>query len=136
MTNAQKWVVAVFVFFIALLVLGRVTKNTSESYTDNSYAESNENETKIDGMELITKIGCTSCHGKDLKGSSIAPSLVSVKKYWSRDKLINYLRNPSTYNSDKRFEKYKEMYRTLMPSYNNIDVKQLGIIADYLLQLK
>lgn len=135
MTNAQKWVALVFVFFIALLALGRLT-NSSENSMSNSNIGEQQNEENLDGMALITKIGCVSCHGSDLNGSPMAPSLLSVKEYWTRDNLINYLRNPSSYNGDKRFENYKQMYNRVMPSYNNIDVKQLGTIADYLLQLK
>lgn len=136
MTNAQKWVLAVFIVFILLLVIGRYSK-TSETEAMLGYdSMGNQNTEQLDGMGLITKIGCTSCHGKDLKGTAMAPSLYEVKNYWTRDKLINYLRNPSSYSGDARFDAYREKYRALMPSYNNIDVKQLGIIADYLLQLK
>jgi len=136
MTNAQKWVLIVFFVFIALLVIGRVSKN-SKSDSMLGYESMNSQETEqLDGMSLITKIGCTSCHGNDLKGSTMAPSLYEAKNYWSRDKLINYLRNPSSYSGDARFDAYREKYRALMPSYNNIDVKQLGIISDYILNLK
>jgi len=136
MTNAQKWVLIIFVIFIGLLAVGRLTKNSGEDVTENSYMGNGQQQEELDGMALIQKAGCTSCHGSDLKGTSLAPSLFAAKEYWSRDKLINYLRNPSSYSGDSRFEKYKEIYRTIMPAFNNIDVKQLGIIADYLLQLE
>jgi len=136
MTNAQKWILVVFVIFIGLLAIGRLTKNSGEDTAENSYMKSNQQQEDLDGMALIQKVGCTSCHGGDLKGSSLAPSLYAAKEYWNRDKLINYLRNPSSYSGDARFDKYRETYRTIMPSFNNIEVKQLGVIADYILQLK
>jgi hypothetical protein len=35
----------------------------------------------------------------------------------------------------ERFQAFKEKYRTIMPSFNNKDVKDLGKIADYILGL-
>ena len=62
---------------------------------------------------------------------------VDIKKYWSRDQLINYLRNPNSFMSSERFQDYKAKYsNVIMPSYTNIDVKDLGKIAEYLLELK
>jgi hypothetical protein len=38
--------------------------------------------------------------------------------------------------SKDRFKDYKAKYpNVIMPSYNNVDVKDLGKIAEYLLQL-
>jgi mono/diheme cytochrome c family protein len=90
----------------------------------------------ITGADLIVRVGCINCHGNDLAGTSRGPSLISITKYWSRDKLINYLRNPNAFMNSERFQEYKEKYpNVIMPSYNNIDVKDLGKIAEYLLQL-
>lgn len=136
MTNAQKWVLAAFIVFIALLVIGRYSQSIEADSVLGYDSQSNESVEQMDGMELITKTGCTSCHGGDLKGTAMAPSLFEAKNYWTRDKLINYLRNPSSYSGDARFDAYRQKYRALMPSYNNIDVKQLGVIADYLLHLE
>jgi len=62
--------------------------------------------------------------------------LVSVKDNWHRNDLINYMRNPSSYGNNERIAKYKEEYRSVMPAYDNIDVKELGKIADYIFNLK
>lgn len=137
MTNAQKWVTAFLVLFILLFALSKLTEKDEVIFEESGYENQTETQTQSaepDGLALITRSGCASCHGSDLKGTQVGPSLLSVKKYWSRDGLINYLRNPSSYNGDDRFEEYKSIYKNvIMPSYSNIEVKDLGRIADYLL---
>jgi hypothetical protein len=137
MTNAQKWVAAFLGLFIILFLLGRITKKEEQTMppmmgkmTQQSGATSSD----TDGLTLIKQTGCISCHGADLKGTSLAPVLANIKLHWTRDALINYLRNPSSYSSDARFDEYRAKYKNvMMPSYSNIDVKELGKIADHLL---
>ena len=140
MTNAQKWVAAFLVLFLLLFALSRIVKKDDVIHGDiQNFDESSfqgESSQEEDGLTLITKAGCSACHGGDLKGSVKAPSLISVKEYWSRDNLINYLRNPADYSGDKRFEQYKAKYNSIMPSYSRYDVQSLGKMADYLLNLE
>ena len=137
MTNAQKWVSVFLGLFILLFILGRITKEDEVMYENNdNYGESTQEPENVDGLTLINKIGCVSCHGVDLKGTKLAPGLFAVKSHFSRQQLIGYLRNPSSYDGDERFEEYKKNYKSLMPSYGNIDVEKLGVIADYLLNLE
>lgn len=137
MTNAQKWVAAFLGLFLILFLLSRVTKNeTAESHPmGNMPAMGNETSTEeADAPALLSRLGCTSCHGENLEGTKLAPQLVQISKYWSRDALLNYLRNPSSYNGDARFDAYRQQYKNIvMPSFGNIDVKELGKIADYLM---
>jgi hypothetical protein len=63
-----------------------------------------------------------------------APSLIDIKGNWSKDKLINYLRNPESFMNGDRFQVYRQKYPgAIMPSFNNISVQELGKIAEYLL---
>ena len=135
MTNAQKWVAGFLLLFLILFFLNQLTKNSSggnnAGYTSPSAA------VEKSGRELFVSIGCSDCHGTDLRGTKKAPSLYSAKDYWSRDNLINYLRNPLSYNGDERFENYKKQYpEKIMPSFSQVNVKDLGKIADYILSLK
>ncbi len=137
MTNAQKWVSLFLGLFILLFILGRATKEDEVMSEIDYYGEENTSQpAKLDGLSLMNNIGCVSCHGADLKGTGLAPGLYTVKSHFSRQQLIGYLRSPSSYDGDDRFEAYKAKYKTLMPSYNNIDVEKLGTIADYLLGLE
>ncbi len=138
MTNAQKWLAAFLVIFVVLFLLGRSTKKEEEPANSQMpqgiVQESQQTNENTDGKTLVGQLGCISCHGENLEGTQLAPSLALVKSHWTRDNLINYLRNPSSYKSDKRFEEYRTKYpNVIMPSFNNIDVKKLGKIADYLL---
>lgn len=136
MTNAQKWIAAVLGLFLILLVLGRLTqeKSDNQQMSQMMMNQVEQSSQELDGLSLIKQVGCLNCHGAQLEGTKMAPALQNLNEFWTRDNLINYLRNPSSYSSDKRFNDYKEKYRNIvMPSYNNIDVKNLGKIADYLL---
>ena len=136
MTNAQKWVAAFLGLFLVLFILGRVTKK-EEPVPETKYNSGNQNTEQsgdVDGLTLIQQNGCITCHGQSLDGTKMAPALVNIKEHWSRDALINYLRNPSAYSGDKRFDEYREKYKNIMmPSYGNLDVKDLGKMAEYLL---
>ncbi len=136
MTNAQKWILAFLSIFVILSIITWVTYDDEPNIPENySQTEAMGNNTSNEGLALANKIGCTNCHGAELRGSGMAPSLVAVKDYWKRDELINYLRNPSSYGNNERIAKYKEEYRSVMPAYDNIDVKELGKITDYIINL-
>ncbi len=136
MTNAQKWISAFLGLFLILFILGRMTKE-EEQLPKMKYDSGNQGSEQagdVDGLTLIKQNGCITCHGQALDGTNMAPALVNIKEHWSRDALINYLRNPSAYDGDKRFEEYRQKYKNIMmPSYGNLDVKDLGKMAEYLL---
>jgi len=135
MTNAQKWIAAFLGLFLVLFILGKITEKDDVPYHHDNYPEQTQTTvTEVDGFTLIKQTGCTACHGSNLEGTNMAPALLGLEKYWTRDGLINYLRNPSSYSGDARFKDYKLKYKNIiMPAYNNIDVKDLGKMADYLL---
>ena len=146
MTKSLIWVGAFVGVFVILLLLGRVThetyvmKNapqmTTMPQTNSSSGSGNSSSGDLTGEQLVSKLGCTNCHGNGMTGTNMAPSLHAVASNWSRESLINYLRNPSSYMSDARFKAYKAKYpNTMMPPFNNIDVKDLGKVADYILSL-
>ena len=138
MTNAQKWIAAFLGVFLFLFILSKLTKKEDNYFEDTEHYQSN-NQTSVEdvsGLTLINRAGCAKCHGQDLKGTKLGPGLVSAKEFWKRNDLINYLRNPQSYSDDERIEEYKKQYKSIMPAYNNIDVKDLGKIADYILSLE
>lgn len=136
MTNAQKWIAAFLGLFLILFALGRITKKDDgmEAMSMQMMQQAQQATQQQDGLGLMKQAGCITCHGSNLQGTKMAPALAGLKEFWTRDKLINYLRNPSSYGTDDRFVDYKAKYKNVvMPSYSNIDVKELGKIADYLL---
>ena len=143
MTNAQKWVTVVLAAFIFLFILSDILKEDTiirhDDFQNYGTGEFNEERSQdAPGLALIKQNGCLACHGQDLRGNpNLGPSLYNAKKHWNRDKLINYLRSPLDYSRDPRFAEYKNQFRNIMmPSYENLDVKDLGTISDYLLGLQ
>jgi len=138
MTKPQIWIAAFLFLFIVLFMIGRLTKEeeTMKDFSgmNNSPMDQQSNE-EITGENLIVSFGCVNCHGGNLAGSNMAPSLKDLKQFWSsREDLINYLRNPNSFMDSERFLGYRARYPDkLMPAYSNKDVKDLGKIADYLL---
>ena len=138
MTKPQIWIATFLTLFILLFLLSRLTKQNDTSQNGPEVnPQTNMSSENLSPKELITKIGCVSCHGNDLQGTKMGPSLHNISEYWSRDKLINYLRSPSSFSDTDRLKKLMEQYPgMIMPPFNNIDVKDLGKVADYLLELK
>jgi cytochrome c553 len=137
MTKPQIWVAAFLVLFILLFLLQRATnepgKNTTGPMSNPVSQDMTANE-NMSPVELINKLGCRNCHGQDLAGTKMAPSLLGLQKYWSKDQLTNYLRNPSSFMDSDRFKEYRQQYPNMvMPSFNNINVQELGKISEYLL---
>lgn len=138
MTKPQIWVAAFLFLFIALFLLGRITQK-EEPMKDfsgmNNQNMSEQNTAELTGEKLVQSFGCINCHGAELTGTNMGPSLKGINRYWGdRDNLINYLRNPNSFMDKDRFKEYKQKYPNgIMPSYGNKDVKDLGKIADYLL---
>jgi mono/diheme cytochrome c family protein len=138
MTKPQVWVAAFLFLFIVLFMIGRMTKEEETmkdfSGSNNSPMTGQETNAELTGDKLFQSFGCIRCHGTNLEGTNQGPALVGLKEYWSRDNLLNYLRNPNSYMDSDRFKTYREKYPTgIMPSFGNKDVKDLGKIADYLL---
>jgi hypothetical protein len=139
MTKSQIWVSAFLVLFLALFLLSRVTEEDNaheNTLPGNPMPQSNIASEELSASDLITRLGCRGCHGSELTGTRMGPKLTGMQEFWSRDELINYLRNPNSFMDRDRFKKYKEDYPgILMPSFGNVEPKDLGKISDYLLNL-
>lgn len=140
MTKPQTWVTAFLFLFIVLLVLGRLTKEekVERDFSDVINNQVNEQTgSELTAEQLIKNFGCVNCHGEDLSGTNMGPSLKNLSQHWGKESLLNYLRNPNDFMDQPRFKDYRKKYPSqLMPSYGNKDIKDLGKIAEYLLQQK
>lgn len=137
MTKTLVWILVFIAAFAGLFFLQHLTRDTGASTTGPGYMEEGSaaaDTTSLSGQELMNNFGCLNCHGNDLNGTPMAPPLVGMSKYYDRESLIAYLRNPEKNKTGARFDEYKTKYASgVMPSYGNKDVKDLGKIADYLL---
>jgi hypothetical protein len=138
MTKSQIWVASFLVLFLALFLLSRITRTDEEPRqlpAGNPTPQTDMSAEEISAADIITRQGCRGCHGNELEGTRMGPPLINLTQFWSRDELINYLRNPNSFMDKDRFRKYQQEYPgVIMPSYTNVDVKDLGRIADYLLR--
>ncbi|HEX2866458.1 MAG TPA: cytochrome c [Ignavibacteriales bacterium] len=142
MTKTQIWVAAFLGLFLILFGISRFSNNNSEPNSSAGLDNQMESvspgaaDKELSAVTLLKNNGCTSCHGSDLKGTNLAPPLQNVREHWSRDELISYLRNPSSFMDSERFSKFRQRYPSvMMPSFNNLDIKDLGKISDYLMKL-
>ncbi|GBD86723.1 cytochrome c [bacterium BMS3Abin03] len=138
MTKPQIWVAIFLLLFIVLFILGRITKEEEVlkkiPNTDVPVDSEQGSTDYLSGEELFGVFECVGCHGTDLKGTAKGPALSNLAQFWSKQKLISYLRNPDSFMGSERFKKYREKYPAqIMPGFDNKDVKDLGKIADYLL---
>jgi cytochrome c553 len=136
MTKPQIWVAVFLALFILLFIIGRITKEEEIFKPISTENPGNQSSTKdLTAEELITNFGCASCHGEDLNGTKQGPALKNINEKFARGELIAYLRNPNSFMGSERFKKYREQFPgVVMPNFGNKDVKDLGKIADYLLE--
>ncbi|MFC2103448.1 c-type cytochrome [Bacteroidota bacterium] len=138
MTKPQIWVAAFLTLFILLFIIGRLTKE-EETFTpplkqNFSGETSNAN---LTAEQLMTNFGCSRCHGVDYSGTTQGPALVDIGEKFSREDLIAYFRNPQSFFNIDRFKEYRQKYpNSMMPDFGNKDVKELGKIADFLINRK
>jgi mono/diheme cytochrome c family protein len=85
--------------------------------------------------DLYASHGCATCHGANLEGTVKGPELTGLTKYWSKEELVTYLRNTAAFMDNKRMIKFQNQYKQyIMPSYDTLNVKDVRILADYLLK--
>jgi cytochrome c553 len=138
MTKPQIWLASFLFLFILLFVLQKMTRGPRDDNkplnNPSSQGEMSNQSQNMAPKDLVARLGCTGCHGSELEGTKMAPALANLKEYWSKEKLINYLRNPSSFMDSDRFKAYRDKYPgTIMPSFDNINVQDLGKIAEFLL---
>ncbi|PIQ08317.1 MAG: hypothetical protein COW71_12445 [Ignavibacteriales bacterium CG18_big_fil_WC_8_21_14_2_50_31_20] len=138
MTNAQKWVTVFLILFVLLLALSKLTNKDEKSSAANYSEENvNPNETvQINAEKLISQNKCLTCHGRDLGGSGMGPSLTNLSDNWEKDALINYLKDPSSFLNIARMAVLREKYGSDMPAVKNLSNDEISAIAEFLLKLK
>jgi mono/diheme cytochrome c family protein len=142
MTNAQKWVTAVLVIFILLLVLSKMTKREdSETEYEDTYApEKVETDAKpssgIYVGDLLANNRCFTCHGNDLNGTGMGPSLANVGDNWNKADLVSYFKNPKAFFNNPRMAKLKGNFKTDMPAQEKMTQEELEALAEHLLTRK
>ena len=88
------------------------------------------------GEKVFAAQGCTLCHGSDATGSSFGPTLHGKARYWTREKLVQYLKAPVEYaEKDPRLAEQRKKYTMPMRQFDKVPDDELGAVADFVLQL-
>ncbi len=70
------------------------------------------------GRNVYVASGCVRCHGTDLAGGALGPSLKDVEARWPRDELVRFLESPSDYAAqDGRLGALEKRYPMPMPRF-------------------
>ncbi|MDA3861474.1 MAG: cytochrome c [Melioribacteraceae bacterium] len=139
MTNAQKWVSAFLVLFILLLVLSKITNrqdNETETASTEDVQQDMAQSAEIDVQNLLGSNRCFTCHGEDLNGTGMGPSLVNVSENWKKASLVSYFQNPKAFLNNPRMLVLKNKYNREMPAQGSMTVEELDAVAEYLLTRK
>lgn len=137
MTKAQIWIAIFLGLFVILFVVQRALKTETPSQSPSSQMtmQAPPANTEVTGESLIGELGCVNCHGNDLGGTAMAPSLHGLASVYSKEQLVAYLQNPSSQNNSERYQVLKSKYSSPMPSFNSHDVHELEKVADVLLSI-
>jgi len=88
------------------------------------------------GERVYAAQGCALCHGSDGAGSSFGPTLHGKARYWTREKLVAYLKAPVAYaEADPRLAEQKKRYSLPMRQFDKVPESELAAVADYVLHL-
>lgn len=139
MTNAQKWVSVFLVFFILLLVLSKMTdreEGETETYATENIESAEGQAATIDVEHLLGSSSCFICHGKDLNGTGMGPTLANLSDNWKKPNLVSYFQNPKAFLSNPRMVVLKEKYNRDMPAQESMTIEELEAVAEYLLNRK
>lgn len=135
MTNAQKWVSVFLVLFVLLLALSKLTESeeqTSDSYYNEEIVSSSEPK-ELNVENLLANNKCYVCHGRDLNGSGMGPSLANLSANWKADNLVSYLENPKAFLNNPRMAVLKDKFGTEMPAVKGLSSEELKALAEYLI---
>jgi cytochrome c551/c552 len=139
MTNAQKWVSIFLVMFILLLVLSKMTdrqKDENVVSVSENFGSVETESVEIDIDYLLGSNRCFTCHGKDLNGTGMGPSLAKVGDNWKKVSLVSYFQNPKAFLNNTRMAVLKEQYNRDMPAQEQMTMEELEAVAEYLLNRK
>jgi len=134
MTNAQKWISTFLLLFILLLFLGKMTNSDEDDTAIPEYTESTTNQpSEISVEHLLANNKCFTCHGNDLEGARMGPSLANVTSNWEKADLVSYFKNPKAFLNTPRMAVLKEKYSKEMPAQEGMSSEELDALAEYLL---
>ena len=87
------------------------------------------------GREVYREEGCGACHGADLRGAPMGPSLERLSKRWESESLEHFLIAPDeAIAASSRLRRLDAEYSADMPGVFNRDGERLRALVAYLLE--
>ena len=85
-------------------------------------------------MQLFAAESCGACHGAERQGGASGPALSGLRRHWTEDTLVAFLRNPpAVMATDRRLEKLSRSYPAQMAGLPGASDEKLRALARYLL---
>lgn len=85
-------------------------------------------------MALFSAESCGACHGAERQGGASGPSLSGLRRRWTEDTLVAFLRNPAaTTATDGRLQGLARKYPAQMVGLPGASDDTLRSLARYLL---
>lgn len=89
-----------------------------------------------DGRRVFDAQGCALCHAGDATGTALGPTLHGKASFWTREKLVQYLKAPVAYaEQDPRLREQKKKYSLPMRAFDKVPEAELAAVADFVLGL-
>ena len=103
----------------------------------NATSSSVDPPTSHPGYAVYKKRGCSVCHGRDLEGTRMGPTLANAAKNFDRDELRRFLSNPDSAAAvTPRLSKLEEKFSMfVMPSFT-LPPSELKSLSDLLLRAR
>ena len=87
-----------------------------------------------DGAAIFAGSNCTMCHGSDLRGTKLGPTLVDVEQHWTVDSLMAYLAAPTEVaEMDARLIQIGKDFSNEMPPYDHLLPKHSRVLAQWVI---
>lgn len=87
-----------------------------------------------DGAAIFAGSNCTMCHGSDLRGTKLGPTLVDVEQHWTVDTLMAYLAAPTEVaEMDARLTQIGHDFSNDMPPYDHLLSKHSRVLATWVI---
>ena len=87
------------------------------------------------GEAIYAGSNCSMCHGKDLMGTSLGPSLADAEVNWTVETLMEYFEEPEVVIAKSpRLMLVAQGYSTDMPPYDGLLPKHQRALAEYVIE--
>ena len=88
------------------------------------------------GAEVYSAQGCGTCHAPDGAGTMLGPSLRGKSSHWTREKMVEYLRNPQAFaEKDPRLAEQARRYALPMTRFDKLTAEEIDAVAEHVLSL-